>query len=864
MADLQKTVEIIFGGRNDLSKTIGEVERSLSSLNSASAPFADLAINALKAEAAIIGMGAAAAGLSIAAAGEFSGQFAEITTLIDGSADSLGDYRQAILDYSSESTQSLDEINGALYAAISAGVDYEDSLDAVRIAEQLAVAGKADLGSTMTGLVSTLNAYGAGMDEAEDYADIFFTTVKEGQTTIPELNASLAQVTSVAAAAGVPFDDLGAAIAALTASGMPTSQAITSIKSALSNIIKPTADAKTVAEELGIQFNSTALEAMGLNGFLEMVWEATDGNIDVMSRLFGSVEGLAGVLSLAGGESGKFADALEAMESRAGSAESAFEKMVDNFDLQNQKLANNVRGALVAVGDQLLSGYGDIISALTANIQGVIQAVNAGDFDGLIGIFQGVMADIAKLLEGTAQILPEAIAKINWDQLAGSFDNLQAAVKSVMDAIFGDVDLTTVDGMAAGMQTFVNSIANLTNINAGIISALPGFFSAIVTVLEQISKLSPEQFELIGKALGSALLLNVATDGISNVATTVAAAVLSFKSLASISTVGITALATSVGALLAPFIGAAAGVAGVALLTNEILKLAGVTTESDRILNQNVETTREWMQQQAAVAQRLSELSQATGLRIDSVKELDRLEREGLITYNELNGEWERAVDAQGNLARAASEVTKELETQQRQAHELDMQLNDLTSKERIATIQATAEVDISQIEATTERIKAALQLEGLQTQETTKRIEAMYAFNSVAVVAEADKIKAVFEGISSSIGSITGMLPDMFSMFSDNDTGLWEKSKLSGWIESAMQDQSKLVDAQVSMANAQTRLAELKIDRLQSGEALIKIESDGLEPALEQVLWSIMEKVQLRVAMEQTELLLGMGADFA
>ena len=57
MADLQKTVEIIFGGRNDLSKTIGEVEFSLNKLSGATQPFANIAKGALKAEAALIGLG---------------------------------------------------------------------------------------------------------------------------------------------------------------------------------------------------------------------------------------------------------------------------------------------------------------------------------------------------------------------------------------------------------------------------------------------------------------------------------------------------------------------------------------------------------------------------------------------------------------------------------------------------------------------------------------------------------------------------------------------------------------------------------------------------------------------------------------
>ena len=852
MADLQKTVEIVFGGRNELSKTIGQVEASLSSLNTATQPFADLAVNVLKAEAALIGMGVAAAGISIATAGEFAGQFAEITTLIDDSADSLDTYRQAILDYSSESTQSLDQINGALYAAISAGVDYSDSLDAIRVAETLAVAGKADLESTMIGLVSTLNAYGAGMDEAEDYADIFFTTVKEGQTTIPELNASLAQVTSVAAAAGVPFEDLGAAIAALTASGMPTSQAITSIKAALSNIIKPTADAKTVAEELGIQFNSTALEAMGLNGFLEMVWEATDGNIDVMSRLFGSVEGLAGVLSLAGGESGKFAAALEAMETRTGSTSTAFEKMVDNFGLQNQNLANNVRIALVSVGDQLLDGYGDIISALTSNLQGITQAVNAGDFDGLIGLFEGVMQDIATLLEGTAQILPEAIAKIDWGNLTSSFDSLKTAIQSVLTAMFGEVDLSNVDSLAAGMQKFVDAIASLTNINAGIIGALPGFFAAIVEVLERVSKLSPEQFESIGKGLGAALLINVSTGLVSNMATTIAAFAWSVKALAGVNVAGLGTLAGALGKL--GLIGGAAYV-GFEIGTWLEEQVYRFRNAADDLSSTDLNVMMPTFDNQ--------------GL-IDGFDEVERVARETAFETGKIK--WE--LDADGNIAGTVTKLTDSIESVTGEvAAEFDrlkQHYIDMGNSPQIAAAMA-------RIESETQRIPKAMEDAASETKEQSDalilglaKIDSDFAGKALELkvsldLAQLESDTKIAEAIIGNIGTAIQSTGDLLGSLFDNLTGakganagFGDKWLIEDQIKEENRRRDEAFDMQRDMTDAQIAMMEARTKAMQNGDAMIKISSDGLEPVLEMILWHFVEKIQLRINEEGSAMLTG------
>src|SRR5690606_3325695 len=204
----------------------------------------------------------------------------------------------------------------------SAGVDYKDSLELIAAAETLAIAGKADLGDTTTALVSTMNAFGASADEAGAYADTFFTTVKLGQTTIPELGAAIGRLAPLAAAAGLSFDEMAVAIATITAeTGTGTAEAITGIRAAITAILKPSKEASDLAKELGLEFNAAALESKGFAGILDEVAAATGGNTEVIAKLFGSVEALAPVLALTGNASEKFADNLGAFQNNAGRSE---------------------------------------------------------------------------------------------------------------------------------------------------------------------------------------------------------------------------------------------------------------------------------------------------------------------------------------------------------------------------------------------------------------------------------------------------------------------------------------------------------------------------------------------------------------
>lgn len=851
MADLQKTVEIIFGGRNDLSKVIGNVERSLGSLNGASQPFANMADNVLRAEMAVIGLGVAFAGLSINKAGTFNDQFAEISTLIDINVSELGGYRQEILNYANASTQSLESITGAVYSAISAGVDYTSALGVMSAAEQLAVAGKSDLNSTLVALASVMNAYGASTDEAADYSDTFFTTVKMGQTTIPELAASLSQVTSVAVAAGVPFDELSASVAALTAAGMPTSQAITAIKAALSNIIKPSSEAQKAAEELGIEFNTTALKTQGLGGFMRNLYEITGGNIETMGRLFGSTEALSGVMALAADKSGIFAGSLEAMKNRSGATAVAFEKMVDNFSLNNQRLVNNLQTVLIGVGGHLLDEYGDVIDALIANLQGIGTAVNRGDLDGLIGIFESALGDIEQLLTGIAEVLPDALAGIDWSGLESSFGNLKESLGGAFEAVFGDLDLSTVAGVEDAIQAIVDLLSGLTNLSAGVVDGMRPLLVALGELAEHFATADADGQKLAGQILGVGKSINVMTEFMSGATSAVSALgngllllggssiINSLRGLASINTTAITGLFSS----LAPILGAAAGV--------------GAAGAGGFMLGT-------WINDQInEITQAFSDEETLGGLVYEWIHGgEDNLEAEIVATVDKVR----KIPAATEEVAAEVAAIPWHLDEDGTLVGDIDtmtdtikLKLAELQSEETIVTIKAEAQINIAEIEAQTKRVKAALELEGLQTQEVTKRIESMYQFNSTAVVAEADKITSAFDASADSIGSLSGELSSFAGLLDNTDLDYFDRSDIENFVSRQLDQQEKLIDSQVRLSDAQAALIELKHDKLVSGEALIRIESDGLEPALEQVLWSIMEKVQLKVAMEEAELLLAL-----
>jgi hypothetical protein len=131
-------------------------------------------------------------------------------------------------------------------------------------------------------------------------------------------------------------------------------------------------------------------------------------------------------------------------------------------------------------------------------------------------------------------------------------------------------------------------------------------------------------------------------------------------------------------------------------------------------------------------------------------------------------------------------------------------------------------------------------------------------------IEAEAKVATAAFESVGNSVGamsdSVSSMFSDLTSAFSDENMNQLQKWKLEDIVEEQQDAQNKLIESQVALNDAQVEYMKLKMESMQGGEALIKIDSTGLEPALEMVMWEILEKVQIRASEEAADFLLGIS----
>lgn len=467
----------------------------------------------------IIGAGVACGKM----ASDFENGIAKVSTIADTSVMSIDQIKRATLDLSNQLGVSVTDISEAQYNAISAGAATEKSLDLVSTAVKAAKAGFTDTATAVDGLTTVYNSFGGAVDY-EKLSDQMLQTQNYGKTTFGELASSIGQVTPVANSLNVSTDELFSSIAILTKNGIATSSAITGLKAAYSNILKPTSDASKTAKKLGLDFSATHLKAVGWAKFMEEVKEKTNGDADAMAKLFGSVEALNSMTVLAGAGLDDFNNCLGQMNSAAGLTQQSYEKMLTPSE-RWQIALNKIKNAGIQVGEKLLPVF-EKVTGVVDKVADRFANMSDEQVNSLIKLAAGaaavgpVIIAFGKTVTGASKLLG-VISKVS--KAGGVFKLAFAAMSGpvgiVIAAIFALIAVVII--VRRHMDVFKRSLGNLGPIFQSVnghIQSIIAKFKAFWAVAGLIAKQLAHVFA-VGLTMAIGKLVNGVATGIDTMVT---------------------------------------------------------------------------------------------------------------------------------------------------------------------------------------------------------------------------------------------------------------------------------------------------------------------------------------------------------
>jgi len=436
-------IQIVVSARDEASQTLKRIDQDGLQSMATSATQAGVALSAFAAGGALAIRSAADSFIS------FETGLNEVNTLLSEGSKPISEFKNELLDLSTRVPDSLKNLTGGLYDIISASVDSAEAMGALELASKAAVAGisdtktAADLGTTV------MNAYGKEVGELENIFDIVFTTIKKGKTTFPELAQSMGRILPFATATGTSFEEVSAALATLTRSGIQTPIAATAIGSALGGLLKPTKGVQDAMKALDVNLKDTSGNFIGL---VELVKQFKEKNLtqEDIAKLFPNKRALTGILTLM--------------------------KQYDGF-LVDVAAAQNATGATATAFDKVMAGLGPTFDLLKNNLK----VLTLTFFEDLVPAFQKsavVITSATKVL----QSIPAPIRKII--TIGASLSVILAGVSGAFLLLVGRIPMI-VSGMKllASAFAFIPTLASiLTTAIAPISLALLGLIPVALAV----------------------------------------------------------------------------------------------------------------------------------------------------------------------------------------------------------------------------------------------------------------------------------------------------------------------------------------------------------------------------------------------
>ena len=454
-----KTYELMvkIAGKTDssLKNACMTADKNLAALGKTAKSAGKVVAGAAVAAATAVGtLGVAA----VKAAAEYETQLANVSTLLTGTeaeiAARTAEIGNEILDLSNRTGVATENLTDGMYQVISAFGDSADAAKILETAAKSAAAGNATTTDSVNLLSAVTKGYGDTSAEAvQKAADLSFATVRLGQTSFPELAASMGKVIPLAGTLGVEQEQLFGAMATLTGVTGSTAEVVTQLKATMQGFLSPSKNMTAALKNLGYKSGQALLESEGLQGALEALKGAVNNDELAFAGLFSSVEAQTAVLAMAGNQSANLTSKTAEMYEATGAANAAFEKQTDTLAYDIQIIKNLGANFLTQLGTNILPYVRELAEAA-------------------LPVVQEALGNIGAYITGT--IIPAAKTAAEW---AGEHKDLLLAIAAGVGAAIAaykvyKTTMTAYNAVMAIYKVVTAASATGTFTLAGAVSAL--------------------------------------------------------------------------------------------------------------------------------------------------------------------------------------------------------------------------------------------------------------------------------------------------------------------------------------------------------------------------------------------------------
>lgn len=922
MADLQSIIRIIFAGDDQLSGTAQNIGKQLSGIGDIATgiatPFADLANKILILDAAVSAVALVIGVKAVQAANEFGAGIADLNRFLSEGEGNASQYKAQFDDLSVKYGTNVNEIVQSTADWRAANYDIKTSLELTRIALDYSIAGQISAGEA----TETLKKIVSGMAIANE--DVIASSKRMGdtlnyvadssKTNFKEIAEGVSLIAPSIKTSGASFEQMTAIVSVLAEALQSGARAGESIAVITGQLKSPSKQAADALKEFGLEVDKNNITQQTFYQILDAIgkkWPTlTDAEKENYSQRLVSAEQANRFAAIMENWGVVGQRASDAVANATLSMSKEVERALNTAGAAFKSFDQSINLLFITLGTQISPGVVSVVKALTELDVTLKKTAEGKDnpFKPLSDSLNGALGEFSKVIDAISKNLPAALQNVDFSGLIRSFNGLFGELNTLFGKFFGEIDVTTVEGLSVALQKIVDVGSYLVTTTQGIVAAFEPFADAAGRAVDQFIALDKGSQLDFGKFIGSAKLLVDAGVLVGSALIAIGEAGADMGRVldvvfggvkVAINTLQVAFDAVALGVLKVQESFLEAGLAIAEFGSKFSLTEAAQNESRDAIdrYNQALGELRPTIDAVAANLERNSKelkdgWNQATGEATDKTGQLkESLEAAKTSLKNigdsannagvelgkisdikldkiEVDISAENAQSVAGKIKQvtdATTELVPKLVTVRDENGKVIRSYTEMTSV--IPGVTGGLSILGSNMDKTKDKTKEAakesdnfrIKMEELASNERIKLIDARVTLNVAELEAQTKQIQAAFTSLDSTVQSTGDLLGSLFGGLASADT--YSRLKIESQIDLENKRRQEALDLQKQLTQAEIEQIQAKTRALDRGDSLIKIDGSGLAPQLEAFMWEVLKAIEVRANASFTEYLQGLPA---
>ena len=428
---------------------------------------------------------------------DFDTQMSRVQGISGATAEELQMLREAAIQMGADSVFGALDAAEALEYMGMAGWKTEQMLAGLPGIINLAAASGEDLGEVSDIVTDALTAFGLKAEDAAYFADVLAKTSSSANTNVSMMGESFKYIAPVAGAMGYSVNDTALALGLMANAGIKAGQAGTSLRGALTRMVKPTEDAALLMEKYGISLSKSDGSMKSLDEVMKLLRTtmgdlSSEEQIMAATTIFGQ-EAMSGMLAIINASETDYNNLANAIANSAGAAETMSDVMVDNLGGDIEEFNGEIEQTSILFSDFLNPAMRSMVqestrlvgsfNALDPATQAVVfktAGLAAATGPALLGM-SGLVAAAGKILPVmSALISPIGVVGLGIGMLGIAAVDAENDIGKAFKRISKDIELALVKAYLSVNKTFKDVSRRLPALSSTIVDGLNNILPAVI------------------------------------------------------------------------------------------------------------------------------------------------------------------------------------------------------------------------------------------------------------------------------------------------------------------------------------------------------------------------------------------------